>query len=356
MYFPTIDTILNLLTTGLFIFYLKKKLDDNEEIKRSFFLNFDLFTNVLTHYLQKNLYFYTDEDKQQFIEYSTKINDFIITNTELLPVQIQKIIQTVTQFVGDFQFQTVTENTETTNDVTTETKEPPKPVVFEEKYKEEYKNAEETELDKERLEQLKNSILIENTPLGNVVMYYDSSRETFIYYSDSTMPYRYLEVVARKYVVTNRCKKLYVDMEKELKEAQEKLEKKQKEEQELKEQMEEAKEKNEKEGSDAVAAPSKKNVFAKLKNYNRDNSLKTAGIPSDNKSVSKKVVPTTTTDKNGTSKNEQLLLKENANRYSYEGKMVNFSFLKKVERKVVDKRYAMNFADFKKMMFDKKKT
>ena len=32
----------------------------------------------------------------------------------------------------------------------------------------------------------------------------------------------------------------------------------------------------------------------------------------------------------------------------------NFSFLKKVERKAVDKRYAMNFADFKKMMTDKK--
>ena len=92
--------------------------------------------------------------------------------------------------------------------------------------------------------------------------------------------------------------------------------------------------------------------MSKLKNYNRDNSLKTAGIPSDNKSVSKKVIPPP--DKNATSTSEALLLKENANRYSYEGKVVNFSFLKKVERKAVDKRYAMNFADFKKMMTDKK--
>jgi hypothetical protein len=234
------------------------------------------------------------------------------------------------------------------NDVVeTKEEEPPKPIIFEEKYKEEYKKLEESELTKERLEQLKNSILMENTPLGNVVMYYDSSRETFIYYSDSTIPYRYLEVVARNYVVKNRCKKLYIDMEKELKEAQEKIEKKQKDDQELKQQMEENKEKCEKEG---LSAPTKKNVFAKLKNYNRDNSLKTAGIPSDNKSVSKKVIPSP--DKRSTS--ETLLLKENANRYSYEGKMVNFSFLKKVERKVVDKAYGMNFADFKKMMFDKK--
>jgi hypothetical protein len=156
-----------------------------------------------------------------------------------------------------------------------------------------------------------------------------------------------LEVVARKYVVTNRCKKLYIDMEKELKEAQEKVEKKQKEEQERLKVEEEKKEKSEKEGSVATNAPAKKNVFAKLKNYNRDTSLKSAGIPSDNKSVSKKVI-------SQPDKNETFLLKENANRYSYEGKMVNFSFLKKVERKVVDKAYAMNFADFKKMMMDKK--
>ena len=250
--------------------------------------------------------------------------------------------------VGDFQLKTDAKK-ETTG-ITEAKEEPPKSILFEEKYKEEYKKAEDTEICKERLEQLKNSILMERTPLGNVVMYYDNSRETFIYYSDSTIPYRYLEVVARKYVVTNRCKKLYIDMEKELKEAQEKLEKKQKEEERLKLE-EENKEKNEKEGL-PTSTPAKKNVFAKLKNYNRDNSLKTAGIPSDNKSVSKKVIPPP--DKNATSTSEALLLKENANRYSYEGKVVNFSFLKKVERKAVDKRYAMNFADFKKMMTDKK--
>jgi hypothetical protein len=46
---------------------------------------------------------------------------------------------------------------------------------------------------------------------------------------------------------------------------------------------------------------------------------------------------------------EKILLKEKANRYTYEGKMVNCSFLKKIERKVVDKKYGFSFADFKKM-------
>ena len=45
MYFPTIDTILNLLTTGLFIFYMKKFLHKD-------LLDFYIKKNViLFHYL-----------------------------------------------------------------------------------------------------------------------------------------------------------------------------------------------------------------------------------------------------------------------------------------------------------------
>ena len=46
--------------------------------------------------------------------------------------------------------------------------------------------------------------------------------------------------------------------------------------------------------------------------------------------------------------NAKILLKDEANRFSYEGKIINFNFLKKVERKIVDKKYALSFADFKK--------
>ena len=53
-----------------------------------------------------------------------------------------------------------------------------------------------------RLSMLKNNIIMEKTPLGNVVMFYNHTRTSFEYYSDSTIPYRYLETVARKYVVT----------------------------------------------------------------------------------------------------------------------------------------------------------
>jgi len=43
----------------------------------------------------------------------------------------------------------------------------------------------------------------------------------------------------------------------------------------------------------------------------------------------------------------RVLLKENANRYTFQGKISNFSMLQKIPRKMIDKKYAMNFADFK---------
>ena len=206
---------------------------------------------------------------------------------------------------------------------------------------------EEIELSDEKVDLLKNSILMENTPLGNVVMYYDSKRSTFVYYSDTTIPYRYLEVVSKKYVINNNCKKIYVDMEKELSEAQRKLEEKKKQEEKKKEYNDKKEEleseENEGKQKEETNPQTKKNVFAKLKSYNRDTSLKASTIPVDTKSVSKKIVPSAKEEMT------EKIIKENANRYSYEGKLVNFNFLKKVDRKLLDKRYAMSFSEFKKM-------
>ena len=209
---------------------------------------------------------------------------------------------------------------------------------YEDKYLELYRKTESTLCSDEKIEGLKNTILMENTPLGNVIMYYDKSRETFIYYSDSNIPYRYLEVISRKYVIMNDCKQIHVDMEQEINEAQEKLEQKKQEEEEKKKQIEQQQQNPDENHSSTIV---KKDVFAKLKKYNTNTSLKSSGIPTDNKSISKKNVQ---------ENNKPLILKENANRYSCEGKLVNFSFLKKVDKKVVDKRYAMNFSDFKKMI------
>ena len=207
---------------------------------------------------------------------------------------------------------------------------------YEDKYMDKFKNAESVELSKEKLDSLKNSILFENTPNGNVVMFYDNSRESFAYYSDNTIPYRFLEVIARKYVIVNNCKSIYVDMAYELQEAERKInEKKQKKEDEKQQQQQ-----KQKDDSSTVEQQQQqpKDVFAKFKNYNKDSSIQSASIPLDAKSHTQKHVQP----------DVEKIVKDNANRYSCEGKMANFNFLKKVDRKVVDKRYGTSFADFKK--------
>jgi hypothetical protein len=197
---------------------------------------------------------------------------------------------------------------------------------------------------KQHLDALKNSFIIEKTPLGNVLMYYNNSRESFEYYSDNTIPYRYLETVSRKYVKTFNCRYLYVDMEYEISVAERKLkeilEKKAIEEEEIK--------KNILENHTVV---SKKNVFAKFKSYNKESGTGrvNTGAPPKNS------IPNSNSSSSKATDNK-VILKENANRYTCEGRMSNFSFLKKPKREAVDKKYAMSFADFKKFKSEENKT
>jgi ABC-type multidrug transport system ATPase subunit len=149
-------------------------------------------------------------------------------------------------------------------------------------------------------------------------MYWDEKREGFVYYSDATIPYRYLEVVARKYVIMNDCKEIYVDMREELKEAETRKQKR-KEEQERKKEEEKKRE----EKKETVV---KKSVFAKLKN---PISL-TKGKEKEKEKEKLKEDP--------------LLIKERSNKYSCEGRIRNFSFLKKSKREVGNR---MTFAEFK---------
>ena len=187
-----------------------------------------------------------------------------------------------------------------------------------------------------KLETLTNCFVMEKTPLGNVLMYFNSTRCTFSYYSDSVIPYRYLEVVARKYVKTFHCKPIFIDMDEELKKAEEKweLEKTMKEKEEKK--LEELKSQKQK------ITEQKKQVFAKFKSYNKDAAATKAMVaPPKNSILTKQLT--------NEQENEKILLKDNANRYTYEGKMSNFNFLKKINRKLVDKKYALSFSDFKQM-------
>ena len=163
---------------------------------------------------------------------------------------------------------------------------------FEDKYMEEVKKINERELTDDQLSQLKYSIVLENTPMGNIVMYYDQDTEMFSYYSDRReIPYKYLDVIARKYVKVFDCKMIYTLIEDELEASKKKLE-------DVKEknniQIEIKKKEKEKE--------KKKDIFAAYKNYN---------IKSDQ--------PV---------KDEDYLIKENINKFKRIGLLKDYQFVK----------------------------
>ena len=69
--------------------------------------------------------------------------------------------------------------------------------------------------DNELEKQWKSRILIENTPRGNVMIYFNPYLLSYQYYSDEQIiPYKILEQVATKYVVMFRCKDFFIDVEK----------------------------------------------------------------------------------------------------------------------------------------------
>lgn len=114
-------------------------------------------------------------------------------------------------------------------------------------------------------------VLMETTPNGDVVMSYEYDKEVpdrskFIYYSNSkTIPYKYLDTVARKYVYVNKCPEIYVYIKDELMKANKKIEEDKKREEE----------RNSTENTEMSQSKSENNLFASFKNYKRPNSTST---------------------------------------------------------------------------------
>ena len=134
-----------------------------------------------------------------------------------------------------------------------------------------------------------NSFVIEMTPVGNVIMQYNKEKESFVYYSDHIIPYRYLETVSRKYVCIFNCKQLFIERHEEVV-------------------VKEEKEEKEKE-------PRRFNVLNQ---------------------TSQKQVPV---------KKEEKEVK--MNRYSNSGRFSNFATLQPVAKHITDKKRLMTFSEFK---------
>ena len=316
--------------------------------------------------MNKEFIFDETEEKNKllkYLEYIKEINDNYAVKIETLQNNLNEIEEQINKEKDDDEYYVYSDsNSDSTSNEyynSNEIREKNIQILLEEKNKlvEELNILQKTETEEgqheiqikadkmsfefiinQRLEKLKNCYVMEFTPLGNVLMIYEPSRNSFKYYSDNTIPYRYLESVARKYVKFYKCRPIFVDMEEELKIAEDKWEKEKKEKEEKEE---EQKRKDEELKSQNKPIENKKNVFAKFKSYNKDTSNKSMVPPPKNSIPNKKLTQE--------QENEKMLLKEKANRYTYEGKIANFNFLKKIERKVIDKKYATTFADFKKM-------
>jgi hypothetical protein len=182
-----------------------------------------------------------------------------------------------------------------------------------------------------KLDKFIDNYILEYTPLGNIYMRYNNDKKSFEYFSNNSMPYRYLEPVGRKYVMTYWCKPIFVDIEEELKKAEEIYDKKVEENKDLKK-------------------FNPKNVLVKLKDYNKntkENSIRPMKNRTDNNAMLPAQVKNNLPDIN--KKSEKMFLKEKANRYTWEGRLTNFCPLKKIDKKVIDKNLNMTYTEFKKL-------
>jgi len=156
----------------------------------------------------------------------------------------------------------------------------------------------------------KANILYENTPRGNIIMYYDIYKKGFAYYSDqSSMPYSILNTAAMKYVRVFSCRDLFIDDKVTpsdnpspliaLQDSEEKAEK----------------QKINKKASNNVPDKDilKKAPFAKLKKYKME-----------------------ITNKENPQEKEVKLVINNVNKFIYMGKLLNFSFIQKIPKKKVN--------------------
>ena len=196
---------------------------------------------------------------------------------------------------------------------TKNTAEPSPPIIlaFEDKYFKEYDKWKYTQSEHETTEEHKKECLENmyystvretiNDFYGDVIMCYDNKTSSFAYYARTgAIPYKYLETISRKYMIeTNAPRDIHVDIRSEYDKA--------------------------KQAAAATAAADdhaatdtddhEDTVYVKLKSYNTASNLKIHTHTNDK---------TTTEQKPSNNNKSNVILRENANRYSYRGKITDF--------------------------------
>jgi hypothetical protein len=146
----------------------------------------------------------------------------------------------------------------------------------------------------------RNSHVRETTPQGDVIMTYDADRSLFCYYCDKrSVQFKYLESVARKYVVEHGCKRLYIDFREELTKA--------------------------KTNADPTIQPAKAavtatSVFAQLKKYSTSKPI----APFNKAATSRAATSRAATSTSTSNPDRAHVLKEHVTRYLHCGRLDDF--------------------------------
>jgi len=185
-------------------------------------------------------------------------------------------------------------------------------------------------------------ILIENTVRGNIIMFYDTYKQGFSYYSDNkTIPYDLMNAVAMKFTVLYSCRDFFMDeviFPDTFISPLIKIQEDDKDEDDDGEPKDEKEEEKKKE-KERIAELRKNPVFAKLKTYREtetNQSLPEAKISLMNSNIpfaEAKILPIENEQKKDEEekKDEKLLV---VNKFIYMGKIANYSIIQKPKKKL----------------------
>ena len=183
---------------------------------------------------------------------------------------------------------------------------------------------------------------------GDVIMCYDHATFSFAYYArTANIPYKYLETISRKYMIeTNAPREIHVDIREEYKKSKDKtnVPRNTASSSSSADTTDDASR-----GGDCDDSP-----FVKLKSYNTASNLNLHTTTNETKERTHKFA--SADNKIEKQETSSLIIRENANRYSYRGKLSDYeehhnTFL--AERRKADTTAATaattsSYADFKK--------
>lgn len=200
------------------------------------------------------------------------------------------------------------------------------------KWFDELENLEDRNLTNEELVDLRNKIIREDTPEGEILMYYNSDTESFWYFSNTkNISNRTLDAVARKYSITHNCKQVCINHRAEIANIQNKI----------------------------------CNMLYNVNDNTKDNAKDNATAKDSTDNTAEKNKPFNIEDvfvkpkitKKKLIKRHRRVIVDRVNRFTYKGKLNDYKTKEEIEseKKPVNPKQNMTFQEYKKVLEDMQK-